>query len=543
MKQTTLTTLLTFTLPLTASAAAITRIRDPNDAVSCALGTNCHAGTLESNNDDAVLIPVSIGKRAAAAEAEADPRGGRGGGPGGMMGGAGGGRGGGRGGKRDVDVGDWVFEVQEANDDEETRDVEEEEGQVQRRDPKGGRKSGGSSSSGGSGSSTGKDFALDVASGTVSGGIVAGAEQLLNPQKRDPKGGRKSGGSSSSSSGGGGSSTGKDFALDVASGTISGGVVAGAEQLLNPQKRDPKGGRKSGGSTSSSGGGSSTGKDFALDVASGTVSGGIVAGAEQLLNPQKRDPKGGRKPSTSSSQSGSSTGKDIALDVASGTLSGGIVAGAEQLLNPQKRDPKGGRKSSSSTSSSGGGSSTGKDFALDVASGTVSGGIVAGAEQLLNPQKRDPKGGRKSGSSTSSSSGGSTAGGFAKDVAADILSGGVITGGEAILNQRNVEDNHPAQQKREPIGALLRLIPTIFRGASTAADVAGAASSEKRSEEPVERRGTESKGKELGKKIGAALADSDKKSGAAEAMARPGMLGLVTAGLAVYMVAGGLNAA
>ncbi|KAK0609696.1 hypothetical protein B0T17DRAFT_129814 [Bombardia bombarda] len=365
----------------------------------------------------------------------------------------------------------------------------------------------------------GGSFLGDVTSGIVSGGILAGADALLNPQeeaapvqRRDPK--FRLGGSSkpkpatntNNNNNGGGGGGGGGFLSDVASGVVSGGIIAGAESLLTPDqaaapaKRDPKfrlGGSSSkpkpATNTNSNGGG---GGGFLGDVASGVVSGGILAGADALLNPQepapvqRRDPKfrlGGSssskpKPATNANNNGGGAG-GFASDVLSGVVSGGIVAGAESLLTPDqaaapaKRDPKFRLPKLGGGGSSSGGGVGG--FLGDVAGGVASGGILAGADALLNPdqpqkreekemspteladllkslpddffdtiqdalvksmnaapQKRDPeaRGGRFRGFAKD----------FGKDVAADVVSGGIVAGAGAAI------DAASQPQKRDP---------------------------------------------------------------------------------------------
>jgi hypothetical protein len=59
----------------------------------------------------------------------------------------------------------------------------------------------------------------------------------------------------------------------------------------------------------------------------------------------------------------------------------------------------------------------------------------------------------------------------------------------------------------------------------------------------VQERGVDTKGKALGEKLGNAMADSSLESGASGTMGRPGMVGYLTAGLAVVVAVGGLNMA
>ncbi|KAK4034473.1 hypothetical protein C8A01DRAFT_39039 [Parachaetomium inaequale] len=488
--------------------------------------------------------------------------------------------------------------------------------------PRGGRGGGGAKpgpgspppSSGGGGSSTGKDVAVEVGSGIITEGFGVGLDALVNgqpappapPQKRDPRGGRPGGGAKpgpaspppSPGGGGGGSNTGKDFALGVGEGILVEGAGVGLDALVNgqpappapPQKRDPRGGRPGGGakpgpaspppSPGGGGGGSNTAKDLALGVGEGILVEGAGVGLDALVNgqqpppppaqpapaPQKRDPRrgggggGGPKPGPGSPPQspggGSSTGKDIAVEVGSGIITEGFGVGLDALVNgqpapapsaPQKRDPRGGRPGGgakpgpgSPPPSGGGGSSTGKDIAVEV--GSVNG---QPAPAPSAPQKRDPRGSRPSGgakpgpgSPPPSGGGGSSTGkDFAVEAGSGIITEGFGVGLDALVNGQPAPAS-PAPQKRAPIvGALVRLIPGLIDAGTAAADAA----SQKRSEDAVEAR-ADSKGKALGKKLGSAIADSDKESGASAAMGRPGMAGYLTAGLAVAVVVFGLNA-
>jgi hypothetical protein len=206
----------------------------------------------------------------------------------------------------------------------------------------------------------------------------------------------------------------------------------------------------------------------------------------------------------------------------------------------------------------------GKQIAQDTASNLISDGILFGVNQAVNgqapPQKRDPRGGRGGGGSRIST----TAKDFGLDVLSGTLSGGVVAGAEALINQRDVEEHDTntddaaetdyssnTPEKREPFG-FLRVIPAVVRAGNQAMDVANAVNTAKeisnngkRSEDAVEQRSAEDKkkGKELGKKLGSAIVDKATKSSAGPAMARPGGVGYLMAGVAVAMVVGGLNVA
>jgi hypothetical protein len=432
---------------------------------------------------------------------------------------------------------------------------------VQKRepDPRGGR--GGASSSGGSGSSGAKDFgkqvAQDTASNLISDGIMFGINQAVNGQqppvqKRepDPRGGRGSASSSTGSGSSGAKDFGKQVAQDTASNLISDGIMFGINQAVNGQqppvqKRepDPRGGRGSASSSggSQSGGAKDFGKQVAQDTASNLISDGIMFGINQAVNGQqppvqKRDPepRGGRGGSSGAgsssggSQSGGAKdfGKQVAQDTASNLISDSILFGINQAVNgqgpppapapAQKRDPRGGRGGSGSSRVP----TAAKDFGLDVLSGTLSGGVVAGAGALINQ----------------------------RDVDVDDKENSY----EDAVDSHHHDLTQAAPEKREPLG-FLRIIPTLVRAGGQAADVANAVNTAKdvsnngkRSEEVVvEQRSAEDKkkGKELGKKIGSAIVDKATKSSASAGLARPGGMGYLTAGLAVAVVVGGLNVA
>ncbi|KAL2131414.1 hypothetical protein VTI74DRAFT_5125 [Chaetomium olivicolor] len=279
---------------------------------------------------------------------------------------------------------------------------------------------------------TPEDLKALLDKGVVIGIVPDEDDAQVQPQKRDPKlFGKKKGPSSSSNNNNNGGDNGS-FGKDVASGVISGGILAGAEEAINAgqaEKRDPRRGGRLGG--------------FGKDILSDVISGGIVTGAQEVANQgnvAKRDPAiilADADEFAEDDDQGQEAAREKRAIIPQtnpspfppfkSALKTSILDTDDDEVQHDKRDRRGGRFRGSAGR-----------FGKNVASDIVSDGIVTSIEQAANAgndapvAKRDPRGGKKKPGSSSSSS--SSAGDFAKDVAAGTASGGILLGAEELAN-------------------------------------------------------------------------------------------------------------
>ncbi|KAJ4294673.1 hypothetical protein N0V88_004903 [Collariella sp. IMI 366227] len=399
-------------------------------------------------------------------------------------------------------------------------------------------------------------------------------------EARDPSPRRGRAGGGAPPAGGGGSGLGQ-FGKDVASGVISGAIVAGGEAAISglmqpstaqvpapvvkrapePDPRGARGGAGKGPAKPPAGGGSWMGQ-FAADVAAGTLSGAAGAGIGAVINGQTTPaapavpaaprcpvgpPAGGNAPAGGPS-AGRGAGGAFLQDVAAGTLSGAAVAGGGALLDnliapaaPPVPAPPVARR-----------------FVQNTISEPIGNpGMFEFIKEESPRQKRDPKFG--SGRKKAGSPGGSTPktapktntasspfrfGEMGKQVAADVASGVIVDGVGAVINNAMQPAQpavlQPPPQKRDEVendDVENDDVETDDDETDDDDNTLHAAEKQEFSQKP------ETKGRKVGKEIGAALANKALQSGASETLMRPGVLGYMAVGLMAALVVGGLNGA
>ncbi|KAK3898539.1 hypothetical protein C8A05DRAFT_37873 [Staphylotrichum tortipilum] len=311
-------------------------------------------------------------------------------------------------------------------------------------------------------------------------------------------------------------------------------VVTDADKALGRiEKRDPRRGGRFFSKVGSSIGG--VGAGVVGDILLGQSSDGESDPSESNpSSPEKRDPgRGGRfvkKLGSSILGAGATTAGGALLNPPS---DGESDPSESNPSSPEKRDPgRGGRFIKKLGSSIlGAGASTAGGALLSTPS---DGESDPSESNPSSPEKRDPKSKGRFGSRLA-------------ELVSSIVGTGVTTVGGSLIDPGSGTESNPSgnsssgPQKRDPkFGGLFKSLSKLFRIGS---DAAGAASSdEKRSVDHVAQRSTDATAA-LGRRIGEAMAESSVRSAASGGMARPGMAGFLTVGLAVAMVAGGLNVA